>query len=78
MKICVHAAFGPRLIGLRRNRKTFGPENERIHFCCKSLTALGVREAVFYAVVKGGRVGLFLTLINMDLGVQVTDLQRIL
>ena len=35
----------------------------------QSLTALSVGEAEFYAVVKGGQVGLLLTSMHQDLGV---------
>ena len=35
----------------------------------QSLTALRVGEAEFYAVVKGGQVGLFLRCIYQDLGI---------
>ena len=37
----------------------------------QSLTALSVGEAEFYAVVKGGQVGLSLRSVYMDLGFQV-------
>ena len=35
----------------------------------QSLTALSVGEAEFYAVVKGGQVGLFLRSVCQDLGI---------
>ena len=37
----------------------------------ESLTALSVGVAEFYAVVKGGQVGLSLRSIDMDLGIQM-------
>ena len=38
-------------------------------YSLQSLTALSVGEAKFYAVVKGGQVGLFLRSIYQDLGI---------